>query len=69
MNHKGVEYTLTMIEPGVWKWEFRIDEKVMAGKIRTNLRGLAQRRAEAKIDFFLKQAARARSGKGLDLRQ
>jgi hypothetical protein len=69
MNHKGVEYTLTMIEPGVWKWEFRIDEKVMAGKVRTNLRGLAQRRAEAKIDLFLKQAARTRSGKGLDLRQ
>jgi hypothetical protein len=69
MNHKGVEYTLTMIEPGVWKWEFRIDEKVMAGKIRTNLRGLAQRRAETKIDLYFKQAARTRSGKGLDLRQ
>jgi hypothetical protein len=69
MNHKGVEYTLTKIEPGVWKWEFRIEQKAMAGKVRTNLRGLAQRRAEAKIDLFLKQAARTRSGKGLDLRQ
>jgi hypothetical protein len=70
MNHKGVEYTLTMIEPGVWKWEFRIEQKkAMAGKVRTNLRRLAQRRAEAKIDLFLKQAARTRSGKGLDLRQ
>jgi hypothetical protein len=31
----------------------------MAGKIRTNLKGLAQRRAEAKIDLYLRQAARA----------
>ena len=59
MNHKGVEYTLTTIEPGIWKWEFRIDQKVMAGRIRTNLKGLAQRRAETKIDLYLKQAARA----------
>ena len=59
MNHKGVEYALTTIEPGVWKWEFQIDQKVMTGKIRTNLKGLAQRRAEAKIDLYLRQAARA----------
>jgi hypothetical protein len=59
MNHKGVEYTVTTVEPGVWKWEFRIDQKVMAGKIRTNLKGLAQRRAEAKIDLYLRQAVRA----------
>jgi hypothetical protein len=59
MNHKGVEYTLATIEPGIWKWEFRIDQKVMAGRIRTNLKGLAQRRVETKIDLYLKQAARA----------
>ena len=55
MNHKGVAYTLTMIEPGTWKWQFWIDEQVRAGKIQTSLRGLAERRAEAKIDLFLKE--------------
>jgi len=23
MNRKGVEFTLLLIEPGLWKWRFR----------------------------------------------
>jgi hypothetical protein len=26
MNRKGIEFTLLLIEPGLWKWRFQIGE-------------------------------------------
>jgi hypothetical protein len=47
MNHKGVEYTLVPSStPGVWKWEFRLGDRVVVGKTETRLVGLAARRAQ-----------------------
>ena len=57
MNHKGVEYTLTRSEtPGVWKWQFRIGERVVAGKTEARLYLLAVRRVQLRIDRELKKA-------------
>ena len=28
MIYKGVEYTVTAGQPGTWKWEFRIGDRV-----------------------------------------
>ena len=56
MNHKGVKY---MVVPsstqGVWKWEFRIGDKVKTGKTETRLAELAARRAQIKIDQELRR--------------
>jgi hypothetical protein len=43
MIRKGVEFTLTEIEPGRWKWNFQIGETVKSG--RTATLPLAARRA------------------------
>jgi CheY-like chemotaxis protein len=55
MIRKGVEFTLQLIEPGLWKWRFQIGEAVSNGKTRTNLLGLATRRAESRIDRALRK--------------
>ncbi len=55
MNHKGIEYTLSMTEtPGVWKWQFRIGDQVKTGKTETRLYQLAIRRVLQRIDRELK---------------
>jgi hypothetical protein len=43
----SVEFTLLLIEPGLWRWRFQIGETPTTGKIKTNLRGLATRRVQA----------------------
>jgi hypothetical protein len=54
MNHRGVDFTLAAdFEPNVWRWQFRIDDKVTTGKTETALRGIAARRAQMKIDEAL----------------
>lgn len=59
MNHKGVEYTLTKLEtPGIWRWQFRIGDRVKSGKTEARLPLLARRRIQSRIDRELKQAAR-----------
>ena len=59
MNHKGVEYTLTRSEtPGVWKWQFRIGDKIITGKTEARLNLLAIRRVQLRIDRELKKAER-----------
>jgi hypothetical protein len=57
MMHRGVEYTVTQSAPGVWQWQFRIDDAVISGKTETNLRQLAMRRVQLRIDRELKKAA------------
>jgi hypothetical protein len=56
MNRKGVEFTVRLIEPGLWKWRFQIGETVTSGKAHTRLMGLAARRAESRIDRALRQS-------------
>jgi len=43
MNRKGVEFTILLIEPGLWKWRFQIGEIVTTGKTEASLMGLAAR--------------------------
>ncbi|KRR21211.1 hypothetical protein CQ14_21825 [Bradyrhizobium lablabi] len=56
MIHKGVEYSVTAVAPGVWKWQFRIGERVVAGKTEAKLNLLAIRRVQLRIDRELKKA-------------
>ena len=55
MIRKGVEFTVMQVEPGLWKWEFQIDKTVTTGKTKSNLMGLAARRAQQRIDLELKK--------------
>ena len=50
MNRRGVEFTLVQIEPGLWRWHFRIGETVKTGKTETSLMGMAARRVQQRID-------------------
>jgi hypothetical protein len=57
MNHRGVDFTVAPDpRPDVWRWRFRIGDKVTTGKTETALRGIAARRAQLKIDEELRQA-------------
>lgn len=58
MMHRGVEYTVIMLAPGVWKWQFRIGDAVRTGKTETKIKLLAIRRIQLRIDRELKKAAR-----------
>jgi hypothetical protein len=58
MVYKGVEYTLTPVAPGVWKWQFQIGDKVISGKTEARLNLLAIRRIQLRIDRELKKASR-----------
>ena len=61
MNHKGVEYTVRrMAALDVWQWEFRIGDKVKAGKTETKLEYLAIRRARLRIDQELRKSLQER---------
>ena len=56
MNYRGVEFTVVATpEPNVWRWQFRIGDKVMTGKTEARLFGLASRRAQLKINQALRQ--------------
>jgi hypothetical protein len=57
MNYKGVEFNITAGTPGVWKWQFRIGERIVAGKTEARLYLLAVRRVQLRIDRELKKAA------------
>ena len=58
MNYKGVDYILTPVAPGVWKWQFQIADKVISGKTEARLNLLAIRRVQLRIDRELKKVAR-----------
>ena len=58
MIHKGVEFSVTAVAPGIWKWQFRIGERVVAGKTEAKLNLLAIRRVQLRIDRELKKAER-----------
>ena len=50
MTHKGVEFTVTAVAPGVWKWQFLIGDRVIAGKTEAKLNLLAIRRVQLRIN-------------------
>ena len=56
MIYKGIEFTVTAVAAGVWKWEFRIGGRLVAGKTETRLYLLAVRRVQMRIDRELKKA-------------
>ena len=43
-------------EPNVWRWQFRVGDKVATGKTATALRGIAARRPQIKIDEALRKS-------------
>jgi hypothetical protein len=55
MNRKGVEFTLLLIEPGLWRWRFQIGETISTGKTHTNLMGMAAHRVHQRIDRELRK--------------
>jgi len=57
MIYKGVEFTVTAVAPGIWKWQFRIGDRVIAGKTEAKLNLLAIRRVQLRIDRELKKAS------------
>ena len=46
MVYRGVEYEITPIEPGVWQWRFQIADRIKAGKTKSTLELLANRRVQ-----------------------
>jgi hypothetical protein len=56
MIHKSVEYTVTPVAPGLWKWQFRIGDRIVSGKTEARLQLLAMRRVQLRIDRELKKA-------------
>jgi hypothetical protein len=56
MIHKGVEFTVSAVAPGIWKWQFRIGDKFIIGKTEARLNLLAIRRVQLRIDRELKKA-------------
>jgi hypothetical protein len=55
MNRRGIEFTLVQVEPGLWQWQFRIGENLTTGKTKTNLKGMAARKAQQRIDPELRK--------------
>ena len=58
MIYKGVEFTVTAVAPGIWKWQFHIGDRVVAGKTEAKLNLLAIRRVQLRIDRELKKEER-----------
>ena len=63
MIHKGIQFSLDEIEPGVWRWEYELGGQAKSGRFQVSSRAGARRRAILKIDFDLRSqwlAERAR---------
>ena len=56
MTYKGVEFTVTAVAPGIWKWQFLIGDKVVTGRTEAKLNLLAIRRVQLRINRELKKA-------------
>ena len=54
MIHKDIEYEIEMIEPGLWKYQFRIGAVIRTGKTNCSLELLAHRRVQMTIDRLLR---------------
>jgi hypothetical protein len=56
MNRRGVEYTAVQVEPSLWRWQFQIDDTATTGTTQTELKGMATKSAEIRIDHELKRS-------------
>ena len=56
MVYKDVEFTVTAVAAGVWKWQFRIGDRLVMGKTEVRLYLLAVRWVQMRIDRELKKA-------------
>ena len=56
MDYKGIEFSLKMIEPGVWKYRFQIGRAIKTGRTKTTLELSAIRSVYTRIDRELKLA-------------
>ena len=54
MDYRGVQYEITKIEPGLWKYQFRIGAIIRTGKTKSSLELLADRRVRLTIDRLLR---------------
>jgi hypothetical protein len=61
MIHKGIEFSVTLVAVGVWKWRFQIGERVFTGKTEAKLNLLAIRRVQLRIDRELKKVQQDRA--------
>ena len=66
MDYKGIEFSLTMIEPGSWRYRFQIGRAIKTGRTKTTLEHLAIRSVHTRIDRELKLAGlnKAKDGRG-----
>ncbi|GKQ53198.1 hypothetical protein [Bradyrhizobium sp. Ce-3] len=62
MIHKGVEFSVTQLAPGVWKWRFQIGDRLFTGKTEAKLDLLAIRRVQLRIDRELNNLGRSQTG-------
>jgi hypothetical protein len=59
MVHKGIEYVVVPTAiPGIWKWQFRIGDRIKTGRTETRINLLAMRRVQQRIDRELKKSER-----------
>ncbi|WP_076858712.1 hypothetical protein [Bradyrhizobium mercantei] len=61
MIHKGVEFSVTQLMAGVWKWRFQIGDRVFTGKTEAKLDLLAIRRVQLRIDRELNNLGRGQT--------
>jgi hypothetical protein len=55
VDYKG-EFSLKMIEPGIWKYRFQIGRAIKTGRTKATLEDLAIRSLHTRIDRELKLA-------------
>ncbi len=59
MVHKGVEFTVTAVAPDIWQYQFRLGDRLVAGKTEAKNVLLAVLRAQIRINRELTRASQA----------
>ncbi|WP_338690783.1 hypothetical protein V5279_29975 [Bradyrhizobium sp. 26S5] len=61
MIHRGVEFSVTQLVAGVWRWRFQIGDQIFTGRTEAKLDLLAIRRVQLRIDRELNKVGRGRT--------
>jgi hypothetical protein len=56
MTYKGIEFTLKMAVPGIWKYRFYVGRGIKIGTTKTDLESVAVQRIQKRIGRELKIA-------------
>jgi hypothetical protein len=56
VNYKGIEYTIKMTKPGVWKYRFQVGRAIKIGTTKVEHQFVAVERVEKRIDRELRIA-------------